>query len=97
LPELQRVVAVLSGCVAMEPTLRAALESVFGAPLALNQGSSTDAATSVGTPSPRELALSTQEHLQRAQEALFAGDRARHDRELQAAHADLQCLSEFTK
>jgi uncharacterized membrane protein (UPF0182 family) len=97
LPELQRVVAVTGGRVVMEPSLEAALSGLYGVALNLPgpAGAGPPAATtpSVGA---RELALSAQEHLQRAQEALFAGDRARHERELQAAIADLQRLAETT-
>ena len=99
-PELQRVVAVAGGRVAMEPTLEAALSSLIGAQVDLARPGQP---APTGEPRPdrlataRELALSAQEHLQRAQEALFAGDRARHEQELRAALADLQRLAETTR
>jgi len=101
LPELQRVVAVMGGRVVMEPGLEAALSSLFGMPLDLAQagqletGQRSDPAAGQGA--ARELAISAQEHLQRAQESLLAGDRARHDRELQAAMADLQRLANLSE
>lgn len=92
-PELQRVVAVAGGRVAMEPSLEAALGALFGLPV--NLGQSTGQAAR--QPSAREVAFSAQEHLRRAREALLAGDRASHDQEMQAALADLQRLAEITK
>jgi hypothetical protein len=100
LHELQRVAVVSAGRVAMEPTLEQALSSLVGAPIDLaSLGLAT--AAPPGRPdrlaAARELALSAQEHLQRAQEAQLAGDRARADQELRAALADLQRLSDVTR
>lgn len=89
LPELQRIVLVSGGRVVMEPTLQAALASLVGASPA--QPPSDPAATA------RQLALSAQDHLQRAQDALAAGDRARQEQELRAVQADLQRLADATR
>jgi uncharacterized membrane protein (UPF0182 family) len=96
LPELQRVVVVAGGRVVMEPTLETALASLVGAPLDL-AGQASPAAPPDRLAGARDLARSAQEHLQRAQEALFVGDRATHDQELRAAQADLQRLAETTR
>jgi hypothetical protein len=93
LPELQRVVAVAGGRVAMEPSLEAALSALFNVPLSLGQSTGQSARQ----PSPREIVFSVQERLRRAQDALLAGDRARYDQELQAAQSDLQRLAEMTR
>lgn len=97
LPELQRIIAVSGGRVAMEPSLEAALSSLLGSTIDLGKASGQTAGRSDQAPSARDLALSAQSHLQRAQEALFAGDRARHDQELQAAQTDLQRLAETSR
>lgn len=97
LPELQRVVVVADGRVVMEPNLSAALASLLGIPIDLAQPGAAQPTSAPPLPSARELILSAQEHLQRAQEALLAGDRARHDQELQAAQADLQRLAETVR
>lgn len=105
LPELQRIVLVSGGRVAMEPTLEAAVASLAGGPIgrsgppanAAPGQSPADQSPADRSVAARQLALSAQDHLQRAREALTAGDRALQEQELQAAQADLQRLAELTR
>ncbi len=98
LPELKRVIVVTGNRIAMEPTLEAALTSLYGTQVAT--GPTQPPAP--GGPPPSlpsriaELAKAAQEHYQRAQEALRRGDWAGYGQELKALQEALDQLVQLT-
>lgn len=98
LPELKRVIVVTGNRIAMEPTLDAALSSLYGTQVATAPGVPPPAGGALPTmPSQiAELARAAQQHYQRAQEALRRGDWAGYGEELKALQQTLDQLVQLT-
>jgi uncharacterized membrane protein (UPF0182 family) len=98
LPELKRVIVVTGNRIAMEPTLEAALASLYGTQVATGPGPQPPAG---GAPSSApsqiaDLARAAQQHYQKAQEALRRGDWAGYGEELKALQDVLDQLVRLT-
>jgi uncharacterized membrane protein (UPF0182 family) len=97
LPELKRVIVATGNRVAMQPTLAESLAAIFGAgpppaepeppPVAPGEPVAGDVA---------ELIAAAQQHYDKAQEYLRAGDWTGYGRELDALKAVLDQLAELT-
>ncbi len=98
LPELKRVIAVTGNRIAMEPTLEAALGSLYGAKVATApQQVPGSAGPGVALPGQvSELARAAQEHYRKAQEALRQGDWATYGEELKKLEDVLDQLVRLT-
>ncbi len=100
IPELKRVIVASGTELRMEDTLSRALAGLFGAapPVAATTSGQTTSppATTTAPADIVDLIRSAQEHYQRAQEALRAGNWAQYGEELNALGKDLQALVERT-
>ena len=100
-PELKRVVVAMGDRIAMEATFADALNSVFGrkgAPPEVSPGAPAPGAPA-GAPVPAELSglvKEAQEHYNRAQQYLRAGDFARYGDEIKALETTLNRMAELT-
>jgi len=99
LPELKRVIVAAGDQIAMEPTLEESLTAIFGA-----EAPPTEPVVEPPTPAePKEPAVAdiaslieeAQQHYDRAQQYLKAGDWASYGEELDALKAVLDQLAEF--
>ena len=96
IPQLQAVIVGSGDRLAMRDTLQESLAAIFGAPLPPVVSPPT-VPTVPTTPSDiAALAVSAQEHYNKAQEYLKAGDWAGYGRELAALENDLRRLIELT-
>ena len=102
LPELKRVIVVSGDMIAMEPTLAESLSAIYGAPATVPPPPPTPTPTptplpDIETPAEvTELARQAQEHYQRAQEYLKAGDWGNWGGELEKMEAVLRQLVELS-
>ncbi|HLI27577.1 MAG TPA: UPF0182 family protein [Chloroflexota bacterium] len=96
LPELKRVVVATGNRLAMEPTLDAALARLFGTSAGGTPAAGSTTGTAPLSPAAAALVRQAQQHYQRAQEALRAGDWARYGEELRALEGALQQLVDLT-
>jgi len=105
-PELRRVAVASGNRIAMEPTLDEALARLFeGAPASPGAAAPPGAPPAAPaappgaglSPAAAALAKSAQDHYNRAQDALRAGDWGRYGDELRALEADLRRLVEATQ
>jgi len=97
IPQLKRVIVAAGPNIAMEETLDAALAKVFGtAPVV----ATPTTPTTPTTPLPTDVAAlvrSANDHYEKAQAALRAGDWTTYGAELKALQQDLQRLLEVTR
>lgn len=99
LPELKRVIVASGNRIAMEPTLQASLAAVFGAKAV--EGAVVGVTPPGGQPPPptgvdvTALARAAQDHYNKAQERLKAGDWAGYGAELSAMAQNLQRIIEL--
>jgi hypothetical protein len=98
LPELKRVIVVSGDMIAMEPTLAESLSAIYGAPSAVPPPPPTPTPLpGIATPAEvTELARQAQEHYQRAQEYLKAGDWGNWGGELEKMEEVLRQLVEIS-
>jgi len=97
LPELKRVVVANGNRVAMEATLADAIARVVGASGAAVPTAPTPAAPTGPAGSVNQLAAEAQDHYNRAQDALRAGDFARYGDEVRALEQVLNQLVRATE
>ena len=94
LPQLKRVIVAAGDQIAMEPTLQESLTAIFGAEaLPTEPGEPTEEPEA---PDIAALIIQAQEHYNRAQQYLQAGDWANYGEELDALEAVLDQLAELT-
>ncbi|MFN8532096.1 MAG: UPF0182 family protein [Dehalococcoidia bacterium] len=96
LPELKRVVLATANRVVMEPTLQDALAKLLDTGRAPVPPATPTGPTTPGSSDLAALVRSAQEHYDRAQERLRAGDFAGYGEEIRLLEADLRRLAELT-
>lgn len=96
IPQLKRVIVAAGSNIAMEETLAGALAKVFGTAPVVTTPTAPTTPTTPATSDVAALVRSANDHYEKAQAALRAGDWTTYGVELKALQQDLQRLVEVT-
>jgi uncharacterized membrane protein (UPF0182 family) len=99
LPQLKRVIVAAGDQIAMEPTLQESITAIFGAEALPTEPGEPPAPVEPGEPVAPDIAdliVEAQEHYNKAQQYLQAGDWTGYGEELEALQAVLEQLAELT-
>ena len=99
LPELKRVIVAAGDQIAMEPSLEESIAAIFGAKVLPTEPVEPPAPVEPGEPVAPDIAdliAEAQEHYNKAQQYLQAGDWTGYGEELEALQAVLEQLAELT-
>jgi len=95
LPQLKRVIVVAGEQIAMEPTLKESIAAIFGAEALPTEPVEPSVPVEPVAPDIADLIAEAQQHYNKAQQYLQAGDWASYGEELDALEAVLERLAEL--